>query len=101
MCQAVLETVATLEDLATSTSTDTGSSAGHSDSIGSGNDSMSLKGRMYLIEEAFLSITHGRWYGHAGLWEFSYWVMQISALSCVLVIIYLLFNENIYYDADV
>eukprot|EP00596_Hydrurales_sp_CCMP1899_P003829 CAMPEP_0119046840 /NCGR_PEP_ID=MMETSP1177-20130426/49261_1 /TAXON_ID=2985 /ORGANISM="Ochromonas sp, Strain CCMP1899" /LENGTH=468 /DNA_ID=CAMNT_0007020551 /DNA_START=57 /DNA_END=1460 /DNA_ORIENTATION=- len=65
MCQAILETVGTLENAVSSdtahNNTDTGVHL------------MSLKGRMYMIDQAYTCITKDRWYGHASVTEFIYW----------------------------
>jgi hypothetical protein len=95
MCQAVLETVGTLEDaVAVKVSTDTPQ---NNTEI---TDLMSLKGRMYMIDQAYTCITKDRWYGHAGVWEFSYWAMQSVALIFVLSVVIFFFYEVLFYFSD-
>lgn len=96
MCQAVLETVGTLEDaVAVKVSTDTSQNKTEIDI-----DLMSLKGRMYMIDQAYTCITKDRWYGHAGVWEFTYWAIQTVAIVFVLAVVLFFFYEVLFFFAD-
>jgi hypothetical protein len=53
-----------------------------------------------MIDQAYTCVTNDRWYGHASVWEFSYWAMQSIAVIFVLTVIIVFFYEAFLYYAD-
>jgi hypothetical protein len=84
MCQAVLDTIKTLEEGTSSTVM-----------RNNYNDLNSLEGRMFLIDKTYSSLTGNKWYKHPSVWEFGYWSLRVFALLSMLIVAVILFYDVI------